>query len=226
MAIGFMAPALDAMAAPSFAGPTTLGERGDNLSSALDRLLSRPGLKDELSLWLSRLTPMDVTSIEIGRLDPFVLAYIIDGKDYRVSLHSASEGTLRFLLILAMLLDSTGSTAPFRRTVFLEEIETGLHPTRLNLLVELIESKTLEDPHLQIIATTHSPLLLKLLSRSSIKDALLTYRHERTSQGQVRLLMDIESAPEVAAEFGLDDLLKTGWFENAAHFTEPDEVVK
>ena len=42
---------------------------------------------------------------------------------------------------------------------FLEELENGIHPTRLGLLLDLIENQV-KNKGIQVVATTHSPQLL------------------------------------------------------------------
>ena len=91
-----------------------------------------------------------------------------DGRS--VSALSASDGTLRFLAILAALLGP--EPASF---YFIEELENGIHPTRLSLLVDLIESQT-KRRGIQVVATSHSPLLLQFLSQESLEHASLVYR--------------------------------------------------
>ena len=55
---------------------------------------------------------------------------------------SASDGTLRFLGILAAFLaPQNANTKPI---YFIEEIENGIHPNRLHLLVQLIRQQTLD----------------------------------------------------------------------------------
>ena len=71
-----------------------------------------------------------------------------------------SSGTLRILAILAIL----NSEAP-PPVVFIEEIENGLDPRTLNLLVE--EMRGLLPEH-QFITTTHSPYFLDLVALKHI----------------------------------------------------------
>ena len=55
----------------------------------------------------------------------------------KVSAYSASDGTLRFLAMLAALLDTNSE-----HLYFFEEIDNGIHPSRLHLLIDLIERQT------------------------------------------------------------------------------------
>jgi len=45
------------------------------------------------------------------------------------------------------------------RFYFFEELENGIHPTRLYLLLQLIEQKV-TGGKIQVVATSHSPQLL------------------------------------------------------------------
>jgi predicted ATPase len=71
-----------------------------------------------------------------------------------------SSGTLRILTILSML--NTKQVPP---VVFIEEIENGLDPRTLNLLVGEIRSLL---PNVQFLTTTHSPYFLDLVSLNHI----------------------------------------------------------
>jgi len=44
------------------------------------------------------------------------------------------------------------------QTLVLEEIENGIHPSRLRLLVELLNARSSEDGP-QVMASTHSPVV-------------------------------------------------------------------
>jgi len=71
-----------------------------------------------------------------------------------------SSGTLRILAMLAIL-----NSAEVPPVIFIEEIENGLDPRTLNLLVEEIRGVL---PEHQVIATTHSPYFLDLVALKHI----------------------------------------------------------
>lgn len=86
-----------------------------------------------------------------------------------------SEGTLRVLALCAIAVNPwSGPLLAF------EEPENGVHPRRLELIVQLLTSLAIERGR-QIIVTTHSPLLCEaVLRRGKISPediALLTVRH-------------------------------------------------
>lgn len=81
-----------------------------------------------------------------------------------------STGTLRVVALLALLKDPTGPSV-----IFIEEIENGLDPRTVSLLVDEIRRVT-QSGEKQVIATTHSPYLLDLLE---LDDVLLCERGEK-----------------------------------------------
>ena len=81
-----------------------------------------------------------------------------------VSAYSASDGTLRFLGMLAALLNED-----FECLYFIEEIDNGIHPARLHLLLDLIERQTAKGK-IQVIATTHSPDVLNLINDTTFEE--------------------------------------------------------
>jgi len=72
-----------------------------------------------------------------------------------------SQGTLRILCLLAVFRHPTPP-----RVVFIEEIENGLDPRTIHLLVDEIRSFLLSGG--QVVVTTHSPYLLDLLDLSQV----------------------------------------------------------
>lgn len=83
---------------------------------------------------------------------------VVEADGTKITARSMSDGTLRFLSLLATL------RSPIQTQVF-EDLELGLHPSRLRLLVEFLASRT--EPqmpagnHPVVIATTHSAALVE-----------------------------------------------------------------
>ena len=105
--------------------------------------------------------------------------------------YSASDGTLRFLAMVAAFLGPEPA-----RLYFFEELETGLHPTRLHLLLQLIEGRVQAGAS-QVIATTHSPQLLAFLAPATVADAILAYRKEGDPQQSLVRLNELPGAGEL-----------------------------
>jgi AAA15 family ATPase/GTPase len=107
------------------------------------------------------------------------------------------------------------------RFYFFEELENGLHPTRLALLLQLIEQQTSEQ-RVQVVATTHSPQLLGLLGADARTHAVESYRLENTESTSLARLMDLPDAERIISEQGLARLHASGWIEDAVEFSAPE----
>jgi len=109
------------------------------------------------------------------------------------------------------------------RFYFFEEPENGIHPNRLSLLLQLMEQEV-SNGSMQIVITTHSPLLLNFLSPASLEYASLMYRKGDRTESRITKIMDIPNARELVANDGLSSLLDSGWLEDAMYFLEDEEV--
>jgi len=207
-----------ALRAPSKVGQTTLGDRGQNLASTLMEICLGREKKDTIVDWLETLTPMDAKDIEfeVGPRSNEVTAVLIESDGTGTPLSAASDGTLRFLALLALLFQADPPNL-----IFLEEIETGLHPTRLDLLINLLEQRT-EQADVQVIASTHSPRVLRTLSESTLDEAQLVYRTGEGPEANICPILEVPSAKKVLDEpnQSVDDLHETGWFETIMKFNE------
>lgn len=208
----------DAMRQPSFPGQTILGDRGENLSSVLQDIYSDPERKQTLLSWLQELTPMDVKDFEFPS-DPIgqIWLILVEENGQRTSAYSASDGTLRFLGMLAALLGKDSSNF-----YFFEEPENGIHPTRLYLLLQLLEQEVARSQK-QVVITTHSPILLHYLSRENWDFASLIYRLPQHTESRIARILDLPDAQRIAEDKTLGRLHESGWLENATYFLADEE---
>ena len=204
------------MREPVFPGATPLGDSGENLSVALQKICADAERKKVLISWLAELTPMDVEDFEFPP-DPSgrIHLTIREKNGRRVSAYSASDGTLRFLAMLALLLgnDSAG-------LYFFEEIDTGIHPARLYLLLELIEKQTAKN-NIQVITTTHAPDLLTFVNDNTFEKMSVVCRLENSQDAIIRPVAELPNARKLrTSQGGLGRLLTSRWMETALFFTE------
>ncbi len=209
----------DAMKNPSIPGQIILGDRGENLSSVLQAICNDEDTKRAMIEWVRQLTPLDVSDFDFvpdqtGR----VLLTLIESTGRRTSAYSASDGTLRFLAIIAALMGPDPA-----KFYFLEEIDNGIHPTRLALLLQLIEQQT-KQRGIQVVTTTHSPQLLAMLSPEARQHASLVYRLEGSTEAKITRIVDIPGANEVLETQNLGRLHESGWLENAVQFANVVET--
>ncbi len=128
---------------------------------------------------------------------------LLEGK-FKVPGWLLSTGTLRIVALLALLRHP--EPPPL---IVIEEIENGLDPNSVHLIIEEIRT-AVESGRTQVIMTTHSPYLLNLLSLSHI---VLVERVNGqptfTRPGEQEVLQ------QWAKRFGLGDLYTTGRLSGA-----------
>lgn len=203
------------MRRPSIPGQLVLSDRGDNLSSVLQAICEKPELKQALSQWIRELTPMDVVDFEfVPDAAGKILVYLVEEGQRKTSANSASDGTLRFLGMLAALLGPKPA-----RFYFLEEIDNGIHPARLALLMDLLDNRS-KGKGIQIVATTHSPQVLRLIKEENLKFATLAYRLKGNPEGRLKPLTEIPHLLEVIKNKDIARLHESSWMENTMEFSE------
>lgn len=209
----FLDLAPEAMRLPSLPGQDILGDRGENLSSVLQAIHAKEQTKAALTNWIRALTPLDVVDFDfVPDQTGKILVSLIEKDGRKTSAYSASDGTLRFLAMIAALLGPSPA-----RFYFFEELENGIHPTRLHLLLQLIEQKV-KTGEVQLVASSHSPQLLGFLSEEARKHASLVYRLEETPDARIKRIIDIPHARELLEKGDLAKLHASGWLEDAVSF--------
>ena len=203
------------MRQPVFPGHIALGDSGENLPVVLEDICTDPKRKIILTNWLSELTPMDVVDFEFER-DPSGRIHLMirEANKRKVSAYSASDGTLRFLAMLAMLLSDNPMGL-----CFFEEIDNGIHPSRQWLLLELIENQV-KKRQIQVVTTTHSPGLLNFASDDTFDFLSVVGRLEDSDDAIIRSVSEFPNAKELRTSQGIGHLLTAGWIEDMLAFHE------
>ncbi len=204
------------MRQPGFPGQTVLGDRGENLPTVLRAICEDPQRKETLVEWIRELTPMDVRAFEFPT-DPTtgqVHLVFLEANGRKVSAYAASDGTLRFLAMLAALLGPNPGGL-----YFFEEIDNGIHAARQWLLIDLIERQAAKG-EIQVITTTHSPELLTIMNDETFKNTSVVCRLEDADDAIIRPVAELPKAEELRNSHGLGRLLTGGWMETVLAFTE------
>lgn len=207
------------MRQPAFPGQAILGDSGENLATVLQTICENPELKEVLTSWTNELTPMDVKDFAFPH-DPLtgrVQLAICESNDRRVSAYSASDGTLRFLALLAALLGSHPA-----RLYFFEEIDNGMHPSRLHLLLDLLEGRTAKG-QIQVVTTTHSPDMLAAIDDNTFRHTSVVARVPDTEDAIIRPVSALPKIAELRQTQGLGLLHTSGWMEDILHFMRGEE---
>ena len=216
----FLDPLPEQMRMPAFPGQTVLGDRGEHLPAVLKALYEDPDLGATLTDWINELTPMDIQGLVFPPdfLTHEIRLAIEEHDGHRVSAYGVSDGTLRFLAMLAALL---GPSA--QGLVFFEEIDNGLHPSRLYLLLDLLKVTT-DERQVQVVTTTHSPAILAKVDGDTFEDIAVVCRRSDASSAVIRRLADLPDAHELRDSQGMDRLHTSGWMEDIIDFDDEEQV--
>lgn len=186
-----------------------MGERGENFAALVKAILMDEKAKSAYLTWLKQLTPTEVDDVEVlkGALEEPLFALRENGKVFPAQI--LSDGTLRFAAIAAAFFQPD---MPDILTV--EEIENGIHPSRLRLLVELLKSQSVSS-NLQIMATTHSPIVLSWLKKDDYATTFFCKRSEETGASLITPLKEVPGFQDIVDKHLIGDLFSEGWLEGA-----------
>jgi predicted ATPase len=133
-----------------------LSERCDNLGLVLNSLRRKPTAKRRILTALSKLFD-GIEDFEISTEANTVQVYLQEG-DHSIPSTQLSDGTMRYLCLLAILCHPTPPPL-----ICIEEPELGLHPDVLPEVVKLLKEAS---ERTQLIVTTHSEMLIDALTQS------------------------------------------------------------
>ena len=168
-----------------------MGDHGENFAGLVRTICQDAKTKDAYLSWLRELRPEEVD--DVGTLDGamgeplFMLSE--NGKTFPAPV--LSDGTLRFAALTAAFFQPD-----LPRMLTIEEIERGIHASRLRLLVELLRSRS-KSGGTQVVATTHSPTTLEWLNESEYPTTFLCRRDEFTGESTIHPLADVPHFKEV-----------------------------
>jgi predicted ATPase len=186
-----------------------MGERGENFAALVKSILAEPGTASAYLSWLKQLTPAELDEVVIlpGALQEPLLAFKREGEIFPSPV--LSDGTLRFAAIAAAFFQPD-----MPQMLMIEEIENGIHPARLRLLVELLKSQT-QGSGPQTMVTTHSPLVLAWLKPEDYKTTFFCQKDESTGASTITPLSEIPHFAEIVKKQPVSDLFAEGWLETA-----------
>jgi predicted ATPase len=185
-----------------------MGERGENFAALINAIQSDEKTRSAYVSWLKQLTPTELDDVTVlkGALGEPLFAIRESGVEYPAPI--LSDGTLRFAAITAAFFQPD---MPDILTI--EEIENGIHPSRLRLLVELLKSQASLDR--QVMATTHSPVVMAWLQPDDYKSTFLCTRDEETGASRIIPLSEVPNIISIVEKQSIGELLAEGWLEEA-----------
>jgi energy-coupling factor transporter ATP-binding protein EcfA2 len=187
-----------------------MGEHGENFAALVKAILNDPEARSGYLSWLKQLTPLEFEDVKVlrGALDEPLFALTEKGEDYPAPI--LSDGTLRFAAIAAAFFQPD-----MPDTLTIEEIENGIHPTRLRLLVELLKSQS-QLSNRQVMATTHSPVVLSWLKEQDYATTFFCRRDENSGASTIKPLTEVPDFVEVIhGKQPIGELFAEGWLEGA-----------
>ena len=167
-----------------------------NLGLVLNRLLGEPPVKNEILKHLSDFYE-DVKDVRIIVQGGTVQIFLQEG-DYTIPATRLSDGTIRYLCLLAILFHP--KPPPL---VCIEEPELGIHTDIIPLLADLLKEASTRT---QIIVTTHSDVLVDELT--DMPESVLVCEKEKGSTLMKRL--DTEHLKDWLKKYSLGELWRKG----------------
>lgn len=176
-------------------------------------------IENTLTEYVSKLPERDIKRVyaeTVGRFNSDAMLYCEEnfaepGQNDAgvVDARGMSDGTLRFLGILTALL-----TRPAGSLLIIEEVDNGLHPSRSELLLDVL--KTIgEKRSVDVMVTTHNPALLDAMGTAMVPFIVIAHRNGKTGASELTLLEDIKSLPKLLANGLVGRISSRGLIEEA-----------
>lgn len=176
----------------------------DNISSVIYELCKNEEVKQELLNALKDLPENEI--LDIGFIETsigdvmFCLKEKYGERSEFVEAKRLSDGTLRYVAILSSLITEDPDTM-----IVIEEVDNGIHPSRIKSLIQTI-SRLTKERQIDVIITTHNPTLLNALSKEELFGVVLCYRDPEDGSSKFYSLPDMESLPVLLSKGNLGDL--------------------
>lgn len=186
-----------------------IGESGENFAPLVKSILNSKENGAAYVSWLRELLSSEAEDIEILSGAVGEPLFALKRGSLVFPAHILSDGTLRFAALVAAFFQPD-----MPDIITIEEIENGIHPTRLRLLLELLKSQSSENGP-QVFATTHSPVVLAWLDESDYETTFFCKRDEETGASIIKPLSEIPRLVELVKTQPLSELFMEGWMEGA-----------
>jgi predicted ATPase len=186
-----------------------IGESGENFASLVKAILRPKKNRAAYVSWLRELLSSEAEEVKILSGAVGEPLFALKRGNIVFPAHVLSDGTLRFAALVAAFFQ-----LDMPDIITIEEIDNGVHPSRLRLLVELMKSQSREEGP-QVFATTHSPVVLAWLDESDYDTTFFCKRDEETGASIIKPLSEIPRLVDLVKKRSLGELFTQGWMEMA-----------
>ena len=196
----------------------TLLSDGSNIAGVLAGLEgeSKTQVERTLTQYLKELPERDIKRIwteTVGKFGTDAMLYCEEGWEnqptHEIDARGMSDGTLRYLAIVAALLTREPGSL-----LVIEEVDNGLHPSRAHILVNMLKALG-QERSIDVLVTTHNPALLDAAGVSMVPFITVTHRDDATGFSKLTQLEDIEQLPKLMAGGSLGRLSTEGRIKSA-----------
>jgi len=196
----------------------TLQADGSNIAGVLAGIKeeSREQLEKTLTQYLKKLPERDIERVwaePVGKFKTDAMLYCREGwqgsASHEIDARGMSDGTLRYLAIVAALL-----TRKPESLLVIEEVDNGLHSSRAHFLVEMLKELG-KERSIDVIVTTHNPALLDAAGSGMVPFIAVTHRDSHTGISLLTQLEDIHQLPKLMAGGSLGRMATQGRIEAA-----------
>ena len=194
-----------------------LSSDGSNIAGVLAALSDekKKKVQEKLTSYLKKIPEKDIKRVwteRIGKFNTDAMLYCEEawqGADKCVvDARGMSDGTLRFLAIMTALL-----TNETNGLIVVEEVDNGLHPSRADILLNMLKELG-NEKNVDVLITTHNPALLDAAGTSMIPFITVAHRDNR-GQSHLKLLEDVQELPKMISTCNIGALVTKGKLESA-----------
>jgi len=183
-----------------------MGVDGTGFAGVVAKLCQNENTKIAYLDWLMELRPEQIVDVEVraGAANDLMFGLVEKNRGWMAA-PALSDGTLRFAALVAALFQPVKP-----KLICIEEIENGMHPARLRLVLELLRAFVANGT--QVIVTTHAPWLLAWLSKEELDATQIFYRGEDGSS-QVKSCDEHEFLKDALKNTPIEELFAEGYLE-------------
>ena len=184
-----------------------MGDYGENFAALIHTICEDEKAKDSYLSWMREFSTRTVDDAGAPVASPGKTSFMLTegGMTYDASV--LGDGTLRFAAIVAAFFQPD-----MPELMLFDEIETSVHASRLRLLVELLGNRA-GCSATQVMATTHSPVVLEWLRDTDLAKTFFCNRDQDTGESTIRPLIDVPRSRESIKNRHFFDILVEGWPE-------------